>query len=134
MTQKMYMHETTFRYLRDHPDVLQCKQQVMISGYDFGFNGIEIVIANDLSPTIQEYPKGSWIFPKERFTIYEPSDEEWCRYFKIGYEARGFIMGEVMGVEENFFSTTPKKNSTAFTLERMQYKQRKRYDSRGYPL
>lgn len=25
-----------------------------------------------------------WEFPKERFVEYEPSDEAWCRYFRLG--------------------------------------------------
>jgi len=28
-----------------------------------------------------------WRFPVERYWIYEPSDEEWCRPLGIGYEA-----------------------------------------------
>lgn len=27
-----------------------------------------------------------WKFPVERFVTYEPSDEDWCRYFGIGQE------------------------------------------------
>ena len=120
----MYMHISTFEYIKSHPDVLNLKEQVMVGGkgsFDIAFNGMDIVINNKLKPTINEFPKGSWIFPKERFVIYEPSDEEWCRYFKIGYEARGFIMGEILGVDDDFFRSTSKPKGTAFTLERMIY-------------
>ena len=113
------MHETTFRYLREHPDVFKFKQQVMVSGFDFGFNGIAIHINNNLSPTITEYPKGSWIFPKRPFITYEPSDEEWCRYFKIGHEARGFIMGEIIGMDNNFMNPKPRIRATVFNPDRM---------------
>lgn len=27
-----------------------------------------------------------WVFPTERFVIYEPKDERWCRFFGIGEE------------------------------------------------
>jgi hypothetical protein len=27
-----------------------------------------------------------WVFPHDQFVEYEPSDEDWCRYFGIGHE------------------------------------------------
>ncbi len=113
------MYITTYEYIRNHPDVFKFKQQVMISGFDFGFNGIPIEINNNLSPTITEYPKGSWIFPKRPFITYEPSDEEWCRYCRIGHEARGFVMGEIVGVDSDFMSLKPISRATVFDPKRM---------------
>jgi hypothetical protein len=56
-------------------------------------SGEEIKINNNLSPTINEGL--GWIFPEEPFIIYEPSDEDWCRYCGIGRQGRGFIMGDI---------------------------------------
>jgi len=120
MNRVMYMHETTFRYLKEHPDVFKAKQQVMTSGSEFGFYGIDIKFDNKLKPTINEQ-KGRWIFPKERFVTYEHSDEGWCRYFKIGHEGRGLILGEVLGVDKDFFQTKPMKRSRAFDPKGMRY-------------
>jgi len=90
----------------------------MISQYSYGFNGIEIQIANHLSPTIDEPPKGTWMFPKERFVKYEASDEYWCRYCRIGREARGFIMGEILSIDDSF-SIASRRGSTIFNPDRM---------------
>lgn len=54
--------------------------QVFYSGRYVTFNNREIIIDNSLD--ILELEK--WIFPKERFFIYDESDISWCRFFNVG--------------------------------------------------
>lgn len=35
---------------------------------------------------IIDIQKAVWVFPKEPFITYEPSDESWCRYCGFGHE------------------------------------------------
>jgi len=38
-----------------------------------------------------------WIFPKDPFVTYEPSDEDWCRYFGYGHQQeRKIDTGEIV--------------------------------------
>lgn len=129
------MHETTFRYLQDHPDVFPAKKQVIISQErSFGFDGIDLRINNCLKPTINEFPIGSWVFPKTPFIIYQRQDEELCRYCRIGYEARGLILGEIVGVDADFFSITPMKRSRVFDPDKLNITTHpvRTFNSRGY--
>lgn len=41
--------------------------------------------------------EAKWIFPDEPFITYEPSDEDWCRYFGFGYQQnRKVDTGEIV--------------------------------------
>jgi hypothetical protein len=93
----LLMHETTYQYLsRQINNGRKPNYKVGISGSDFSVFGHEIRIDNNLAPTIDE-PQ-SWIFPEEPFIIYEPKDEEWCRYAGIGRPGRGIIIGDILEV------------------------------------
>jgi hypothetical protein len=45
------------------------------------FIGIEIRFSEVMPKWVKK-----WVFPKERFWEYEPSDEKWCRQLGIGHE------------------------------------------------
>lgn len=45
------------------------------------WDGLPVV----LLPEIPKHPM-KWVFPKEKFWIYEPSDEAWCRTLGLGHE------------------------------------------------
>jgi hypothetical protein len=49
-----------------------------------------------------------WVFPKKRFVEYEPKDERWCRYFRIGYE--GHVPG-MLQIGSEFFVHSSLKES-----------------------
>lgn len=95
----LYMHQTTYEYIRDNIDAFNLGTTAYISGDKFMLNGVDIKIDNSFCPTINE--SRDWIFPNERFVTYEKSDEEWCRYFGIGRQGRGFIMGEIFSVDSS---------------------------------
>lgn len=68
--------------LHCHPDNIQLiASRVFLAkdGVAFTLLGVPIVPDKNL-PRF----KVVWQFPRERFFEYEPSDEAWCRYFKIG--------------------------------------------------
>jgi len=52
------------------------------------FDRYQTVINNNLIPL-----ENTWVFPKEKFIIYEQSDEDWCSFFKIGRP--GSPIGEI---------------------------------------
>lgn len=89
------MHETTYQYIKDYIES-NCPLPVSVqySGEVFNLNGHVVKIDNSLKPTINEGT--DWIFPKEKFITYEKSDESWCRYFGIGRQGTGFVLGEII--------------------------------------
>jgi hypothetical protein len=96
MRNKIFMHQSTLRYLlskMEKYDVCTYMKGNKVSLY-----GYEIVIDNFLcSETINE-PDG-YIFPKERFVTYEPSDREWCEPLGIGRMGRSFKLGDIFIVD-----------------------------------
>jgi hypothetical protein len=110
----LYMHQTTYDYLKRN--YLNIKTNTtMYFSQDISFDGFEIVINNIFSPTIDE-PE-DWIFPNEPFIKYEQKDKEWCKYFKIGRQGRGFILGEIMQLTGPLFNleiSPPKKKARIF--------------------
>lgn len=97
------MHISTFNFLKQKIEVAS-KIQVPVhyNGIDMVFDGVQIIIDNDLKPTIDEGK--AWIFPKEKFVTYEKSDEEWCRYFGIGRQGQGLIMGDILHKENKHYN------------------------------
>ena len=78
----IFMHETSYRVLCDQ------------LGYDRNTSpgnhprklgrdhlGVQILVSNHVEPA-----KGKWVFPEERYWIYEAGDEDWCRELGIGHE------------------------------------------------
>ena len=49
-----------------------------------------------------------WVFPVKRFVKYEPKDESWCRYFRIGHE--GHVPG-MLQIGRDFFVHSSLKES-----------------------
>lgn len=93
------MHISTFHFLKEKIEVASRIQvPVYYSGLDMVFGGDQIIVNNDLKPTIDEGK--DWIFPKERFVSYEKSDEEWCNYFGIGRQGQGLIIGDIIYQEQ----------------------------------
>jgi len=92
------MHSTTKEYIYDRVIFgLAPNHRINISSeQEFKIYGHKVVIDNLLVPTVDETDR--WIFPKERFVIYEESDEDWCRYFGIGRQGLGVIIGEIYRV------------------------------------
>lgn len=104
----LVMHPTTYTYLMSNLDSISSSngKSNFISHNDMILGGCLIQKCEFTSPTINEFPKGKWIFPYSRFVKYHKEDEEWCRYFKIGYEARGFILGQIYTIDNNLLSMT----------------------------
>ena len=102
------MHDTTFQYLKSltHLDDIAAFGRenglgvLKVSQRDFSFGGEPIATDNFLRPTIDE-PEG-WMFPEnEPFVEYGPEDEEMCRYFGWGRQGRGFVLGEILQIDES---------------------------------
>lgn len=111
---RLFMHQTTYDYLKRN--YLSIKTNTtMYYSQDISFDGFEIVIDNMWSETIDETE--GWIFPNEPFVHYEQKDKEWCEYFGIGRQGRGFILGEIMQLTGPLFTleiSPPKKKSRIF--------------------
>ncbi len=114
---KIYMHESTYQYLKNNIDLLSvsCGQRIIHDGFG-NFIGLELVIDDNLRPTINE-PLGQWIFPRNDFYSYGPEDESWCRFFKIGYEGRGLQIGEIIKGDGIVTFSPPKIKRYIMTLE-----------------
>jgi hypothetical protein len=90
------MHQTTYNYLRTKLLDSRPKKRSFISDSTFYIEGFEIVVSDVPSPTIHETTE--WIFPHNSLFSYEASDEEWCRYFGIGRQGRGLVIGDIYEV------------------------------------
>ena len=55
------------------------------------------------------YKRKVWQFPKDRFIQYDQSDEEWCRYFKIGKEVEVTDTIEIPNAEIVYISDVEMK-------------------------
>ena len=101
MNNKLYMHQTTFDWLKRNITNYHSSVTTFYCGNSLSFSGYDIIISDTLSETIDEVT--GWIFPKEPFVRYEQKDREWCEYFGIGRKGRGFILGEVVSIPEHNF-------------------------------
>lgn len=92
----LVMHQTTYNYLRTKLLDGRPNKRAFISDSTFFIEGFEIVVSDVPSPTIHETT--GWIFPRNELFSYEASDEEWCRYFGIGRQGRGLVIGDIYEV------------------------------------
>jgi hypothetical protein len=101
MRTKIIMHQSTLEYFLkkyEKNNFLNHIQGGMVSLY-----GDEIIVDNFFcSETINE-PDG-YMFPKEKFVTYEPSDREWCEPVGIGRMGRGFKLGDIFFQDMSLFS------------------------------
>lgn len=95
----IYMHKSTWKYLMRR-DITHIRDDRPI--YSDMFGGEKVVLDNNLEPTIDE--TFGWIFPKEPFIKYEPKDEEMCRYFGWGRQGRGYIVGQIVQMDDTIYN------------------------------
>jgi hypothetical protein len=109
------MHQSTWDYLNTNYDKYNTK--VHISQEGIKLHGYELIIDNFLCTETINEPDG-YMFPKEKFIIYEPSDREWCEPLGIGRMGRGFKLGSIFSMDAsgfmNSFFLFYKKRSTVF--------------------
>lgn len=115
MRTKLIMHQSTWDYLNTNYDKYNIK--VHISQVAIKLHGHELIIDNFLCTETIDEPKG-YMFPREKFVTYDPSDREWCEPLGIGRMGRGFRLGSIFsmndfGLLDSFFLSS-KKRSTVF--------------------
>jgi hypothetical protein len=116
MRTKLIMHQSTWNYINANYDKYNIN--VHISGHGIQLYGYEVVIDNNTCTETINEPDG-YMFPKEKFVTYEPSDREWCEPLGIGRMGRGFRPGSIFrmnddsGFLDSFFLSN-KKRSTIF--------------------
>ncbi len=103
MNKYIIMHKTTYEYIQkclysgERPPI-----PIQYGGFEnISMYGMQIIIQNKLEPTIDE---PEWVFPKERFVIYENKDIEWCKFFGIGRPGRPFKLGEIYEVNPDMLT------------------------------
>lgn len=70
-----------------------------------------------------------WIFPEDRFVIYEPKDEKWCRWLGIGHEEVKPLQGFLQLAGDRTLYCHPEfYKAFVAEMERVQEKQMKRID------